>query len=157
MHRLLATPNDLSIGVPYLCPRMLLGMATTPLSKRCLRVRVAAGFGDERKAAEFARLIGIKPSSLHDIESGETKELGGKSLAGYIKIGANPQYLLYDKGLPMLKNIEKTLRAQTLVSQMLELEEIDMETVERMVKAFIRAKPGGSPNDPFKEDPPRDN
>lgn len=155
MTGLLGTPKALSIGVPYIAARMLLGMATSSLADRARRVRKAAGYGDERQAAEFARLIGIKPSSLHDIESGETKELGGKSLAGYIKIGANPQFLLYDKGMPMLKNIERQLRAQTLVSQMLELDEPDVDTIEAMMKALIRKKPGPSANDPFKKDPPK--
>lgn len=134
---------------------MLLGMATTALSRRLVRIRQEAGYGDPRSAAKFARLLGISAPSLHDLESGESKSLG-KSLPGYLRIGANPLYIFDGKGMPMLKNIEKTLRAQTLVSQMLELEDVDMETVERMVKAFIRAKPGPSPNDPFKEDPPRD-
>jgi hypothetical protein len=105
-------------------------------------VRQEAGYGEPRQATKFARLLGIEAPSLHDIESGKTRELGGKSLAGYIKIGANPQYLLYNRGMPMLKNVEKQLRAQTLVSQMMELEDDDIETVESMVKALMRKKPG---------------
>jgi transcriptional regulator with XRE-family HTH domain len=154
MATLLGTPELVSIGVPYSVTRMILGMATTALGRRLVQVRKEAGFGDQRQAAKFARLLGITPASLHDLESGKSKTLGGKSLLGYIRLGANAQFIFDGKGKPMLKNIEKTLRAQTLVSMMTELEDIDMETVERMVKAFIRAKPGPSENDPFKLDPP---
>lgn len=143
----------MSIGAPYPQCGMLLGMATTVLGKRLRRIRQDAGYGDERSAAKFARLIGISPPSLHGLESGKSKSLG-KSLPGYLKVGANPQYIFDGKGTPMLKNIEKNLRAQTLVSMMTELEDVEMETIERMIKAFIRAKPGGSENDPFKVDPP---
>jgi transcriptional regulator with XRE-family HTH domain len=127
---------------------------TTILGKRLYRVRAAAGYGGERKAAEFARRLGITPASLHDLESGKSRQLGGKAWQGYISVGANPHYIIHGNGLPMLKNIEKNLRAQTLVSMMLELEDREIDTVEDIVKAYIRAKPGASPNDPFKEDPP---
>lgn len=57
----------------------------------------------------------------------------------------------------MLKDVEKSLRAQTLVSQMLELADEEIDSVETIIKAYIRGKPGGSPNDPFKHDPPTGN
>lgn len=136
---------------------MIVGMPITPLAKRLIRIREAAGYGGERKAAEFARRIGIKPPSLHDLESGETKELGAKSLAGYLALGANLQYIKSGKGVPVFKDIEKNLRAQTILSQMMELEDTELDSVEGIVKAYIRAKPGGNLNDPFKTDPPKDN
>lgn len=131
-------------------------MASTTLAERLVRIRRAAGYGEERKAAEFARKLGIRAPSLHDLESGESKSLSGKSLQGYLKVGANPAYIFEGKGLPMLKNIERNLQAQTLVSQILELDSDEIETLEHMVKAFIRAKPGHSGNDPFKQDPPKE-
>lgn len=157
MPELLATPNEKSIGVPYLSRCILVGMPTTVLGKRLRRIREAAGFGGERKAAEFARKIGISPASLHDLESGESKSLGSKSLLGYLRLGANVQYIHEGKGVPVFKDIEKNLRAQTILSMMIELEDRELDSVESIVRAYIRAKPGGSPNDPFKEDPPKDN
>jgi len=158
MSRLFGTPNEKSIGVTKRSRGMLFGMPTEPttaLGKRLRRIRQAAGYGGERQAAEFARRLDITPASLHDLESGKSQKLGGKAWQGYINVGANPHYILHGKGLPMLKDIEKTLRAQTLVSMMLELEEKELDTVEDIVKAYIRAKPGGSPNDPFKHDAPK--
>jgi len=152
MRGLLGVANVLSIGAPYRLSAMLLRMSTLP--ERLRRIREAAGYGGERQAAEFARRIGIKPPSLHALESGDSKSLG-RSLPGYISIGANPNYILHGKGPLMLKDIEKSLRAQTLVSMMLELEEKELDTVEDIVKAYIRAKPGGSGNDPYKKDPPK--
>jgi transcriptional regulator with XRE-family HTH domain len=154
--RLLATPNALSIGVPKLFPGMLFGMATLTLAERLLRVRKAAGYGEDRRAAEFARLIGIKPPSLHDLESGETKSLGGKSLQGYVRIGANPEFIRTGRGPAMLfKDIERKLRLETLMSMFDELDANQQQTVEEVVKGFLRAKPGSSENDPFKFDPPK--
>lgn len=156
MARLLAVPKPVSIGAPYAVPGMLLGMPKTTLAQRLLKVREAAGYGGERKAAEFARRIGITPPSLHDLESGKTIRLGGKSLEGYIKVGANPAYLFDGKGLPMLRDLEKNLHVQTLVSMLMELDEQQQKLVEEMIKQFIRRNPASSANDPFKIDPPRD-
>ena len=129
-------------------------MKKPALAERLLRIRTEAGYGGDRQRAEFARKLGISPPSLADLESGETKDVG-KSLKGYLEIGANPSYILHGRGLPMLfKNIESHLKAQTLVSMMAELDESQQKTVEDVIKALLRTKPGSSPNDPFKTDPP---
>lgn len=134
---------------------MLLAMATTILGKRVLEIRRANGMGEKGQAASFARLIGITPASLHNLESGESESLG-RSLPGLLfKAHANPSFLLHGKGPPVLKDIERSLRAQTLVSMMLELEESEVDTIERIVQTYIRAKPGSSRNDPFKQNPPK--
>ena len=134
---------------------MLIAMPTTTLAERLLRVREEAGYGGQGQAATFARLIGVAPASLHDLESGKTRAVG-KSLPGYIKIGANPTFILHGKGLPMLfRDIEKNLHAQTLISMVLELKDDQRQIVEEVVKGFLRHNPGGSPNDPFKLDPPK--
>ncbi len=100
--------------------------------------------------------MGITPPSLHDIESGKTQSLGAKSLAGYLKIGANLTYLLEGKGEPMQKKeIEHQLKAQTLLSMIGELDETETDIVSDLVKGMIRRKTGSSPNDPFKKDPPK--
>jgi len=39
-------------------------MPTLTLAQRALRIRQAAGFGEDRQQAEFARKLGIKPPSL---------------------------------------------------------------------------------------------
>lgn len=157
MPGLLAAPNDKSIGAPYGHAGILLGMPPTALARRLIRIREAAGFGGDRMKAKFARKIGITPPSLADLESGETKELGAKSLIGYLLAGANLKYIQDGKGVPVFKDIERNLRAQTILSQMMELEESELSSVESIVKAYIRAKPGGSENDPFKRDPPKEN
>lgn len=132
------------------------GMAVPSLAQRLKRIREAAGYGEPRRRAEFARKLGIKPPSLHDLESGASLELGSKSWKGYVKIGANPEYLRTGRGAPMLfKDIEKHLRAQTLLSMMEELDEKELEAVESTIKLFLRGKPGSSENDPFKQDPPK--
>jgi transcriptional regulator with XRE-family HTH domain len=147
-------PNDVSIGAPYERFDTLLGMPKTTQAERLLRVREAAGFGGPRNAAKFARKIGIAPASLHDLESGETRNLG-KSLQGYLKIGANPAYIFDGKGLPLLRDIEKSLHVQTLVSMMMELDDDQQRVVEELIKTFIRSSDRSSPNDPYKEDVPR--
>lgn len=116
---------------------MLLGVPKTALSKRLLLVREAAGYAKNRAA--FARKIGISPASLSDLESGESKSLR-KSLSGYIKAGANPHYILYGKGLPMLKDIDKALWAQAIIGMMMQLDESQIKTVEDVVKAMVHTK-----------------
>lgn len=144
MPGLFGTPNLLSIGPAKDLQRTLLGMPATPttrLSKRLLAVRRAAGFGGKRQAAEFARKIGISAASLHDLESGKSQDLG-KSLQGYILgVGANPFFILQGKGAPVIKDVEKNLRAQTLMMLLLALDEKEIDTVENIVRAFIKAHP----------------
>lgn len=127
----------------------------TTLAERLKEVRKAAGYGGPRRAAAFARKLGIKPPSLHDLESGKSSKLGD-SLPGYIRIGANPLYILDGKGPKMLRDIERTLRAQSMVSELLELEERQVAMIEEMIHTLIRARPQPSINDPYKQDPPKD-
>jgi transcriptional regulator with XRE-family HTH domain len=130
-------------------------MPISTLAERALRIREAAGYGDERQAAEFARLLGIKPPSLHDIESGKTTTLREKSIRGYLRIGANLEFLLTGKGDPMRKSeIERRLRDETLVSMIEDLTEDNKTRIVDVIRALIRAQPGTSKNDPFKRDPP---
>lgn len=68
-----------------------------------LAIRTAAGFGERGQAAAFAKLIGISPPSLHDIESGKTGALGAKAIVGLLKIGVNLRFLDEGKGEPMQK------------------------------------------------------
>lgn len=101
-------------------------------------------------------MLGIRPSSLHDIESGKTQALGAKSLAGYLRLGASLKFLNEGLGDPMQKGeIEKKLKKDTLASMITELDENETDAVTDLVKGMIRRKGGNSPNDPFKQDPPK--
>lgn len=121
-----------------------------------LAIRTAAGFGDRGQAAGFAKLIGISPPSLHDIESGKTSSLSARTVVGLLKIGANLKFLDEGKGEPMQKrDIEHQLKAETLISMLAELTESETDLVADLVKGIIRRKDGSSPNDPFKQDPPK--
>jgi hypothetical protein len=132
----------------------LLGVPIRTLAERVKAVRIAAGYGDDRQAADFARLIGIRPPSLHNLESGATLSLG-KSLIGLLKIGASLKFLREGIGEPMEeRNIERQLRNDTLTSSINELSDDEVGIVEDLVKGMIRRKKGSSPNDPFKQDPP---
>lgn len=132
-------------------------MPTKTLAERVRQIRMLKGYGDKRQAAEFARLIGIKPASLHDIESGETQRLG-KALVGLLKIGASLKYLQDGIGEPMEeKAFERQLRNDTLVSSIGELDDAEVGIVEDLVKGIIRRKKVSSPNDPFKKDAPGSN
>jgi len=145
----------MSIGTPYGKGCILFAVPTLTLAERLVRVRREAGYGEPGKKAEFARKLGISPPSLHQLENGESLELGPKSWKGYIKVGANPEFLRTGRGPAMLlKDIEKHLHAQTLLSMMSELDEHQQQAVEDVIKAFLRGKPGSSGNDPFKTDPP---
>lgn len=64
---------------------MILVMPTPTLAERIRTIRRLKGYGEGRKAAEFARLIGIRPASLHNLESGRTVRLG-KALEGLLKM-----------------------------------------------------------------------
>lgn len=128
-----------------------------PLAQRMIAIRHAFGFADdERRKAEFARLIGIKPPSLHGIESGETKSWGAKTIIGLIRLGVNLRYIEEGKGEMRHTNrgIEHQLKHETLGSMLDELDEGETDIVTDMVKAMIRRKKKPSPNDPFKLDPP---
>lgn len=121
-----------------------------------LAIRAAAGYGERGQAASFAKLIGISPPSLHDIESGKTSALSGRTLTGLLRIGVSLKYLHEGKGEPMQKrDIEHQLKADTLVSMIGELNEAETDIVADLVKGIIRRKDGASPNDPFKKDPPK--
>lgn len=132
-------------------------MPTKSLAERIREVRAAAGYGGERQAAAFAKLIGVKPPSLHALESGSTTTLGTKTLLGLLKIGASWRFLAEGKGEPMQqkKTIEHTLKNETLMSMLDELDEGETEMLYDIVKGMIRRKAGSSPNDPFKTDPPK--
>ena len=121
-----------------------------------LAVRAAAGFGDRGQAAAFAKLIGISPPSLHDIESGKTGTLSARTIVGLLKIGVNLRFIDEGKGEPMQKKeIEHQLATDTLVSMIAELNVSETELVADLVRGIIRRKDGSSPNDPFKKDPPK--
>ena len=134
-------------------------MPPKSLAERVKEVRVAAGYGGDRQAAAFAKLIGIKPPSLHALESGETKALGTQTLLGLLRIGANWRFVMEGRGEPMQqkKAIEHILKSETLMSMLEELDEGETEMVYDVVKGIIRRKAGSSPNDPWKKDPPKDN
>jgi transcriptional regulator with XRE-family HTH domain len=131
-------------------------MAKPTLAERALRIRKAAGYGEPRRQAEFARLLGIKPPSLHSIENGETLNLQQATIEGYLRIGASPDYLFNGRGEPMLGNIERRLRNQTTLSMMDELDDDEHAVIDNMIKVMIRKKGKPSPNDPYLEDPPKD-
>lgn len=135
---------------------MLLAMTKPPLAERTKAIRVAAGYGGPRQQAAFARLLRIKPPSLWAIENGETLELQHDTIAGYLRIGANPEYLFDGRGQPMLGKIERRLRNQTTLSMMEELDDDEHAVVDDLIKGMIRRKKKTSPNDPFKVDPPKD-
>lgn len=134
----------------------IFGMATRTLAERMLAIREAAGFGARGQAAGFAKLIGISPPSLHDIESGKTSALSARTIVGLLKLGVNLRFLDEGKGDPMQKKeIEHQLKADTLISMIGELNESETDIVSDLVKGIIRRKDGPSPNDPFKKDPPK--
>lgn len=121
-----------------------------------LAIRAAAGYGERGQAASFAKLIGISPPSLHDIESGKTSTLSARTIVGLLKLGVNLKFLDEGKGEPMQKrDIEQQLKTDTLVSMIGELNENETDLVADLVKSIIRRKEGSSPNDPFKKDPPK--
>ena len=120
-----------------------------------LAIRAAAGYGERGQAASFAKLIGISPPSLHDIESGKTSTLSARTIVGLLKLGISLKFLDEGKGEPMQKrDIEQQLKADTLISMIGELNESESDLVADLVKSIIRRKEGSSPNDPFKKDPP---
>lgn len=126
------------------------------LAERMLAIRTAAGFGERGQAAAFAKLIGIKPPSLHDIESGKTSSLSAQTLLGLLRIGVSAKYIDEGRGEPMQKKeIEHQLKVDAVRSMMSELTEAETDIVADLVKGMIRRKPGTSPNDPFKKDPPK--
>lgn len=121
-----------------------------------LAIRAAAGYGERGQAASFAKLIGISPPSLHDIESGKTSTLSARTIVGLLKLGVNLKFLDEGKGEPMQRrDIEQQLKADTLISMLGELNESETDLVADLVKSIIRRKDGSSPNDPFKRDPPK--
>lgn len=154
MASLFGTPNVMSIGATNDCGRTLLGVPKPDLAERLKNVRDAAGYGGPRQASAFAREIGITPPALHDLESGRSRDVK-KSLKGYIEIGANPDYILNGRGVPVFKDVEKRLRAQTLLSMMMDLDDEQQAAVEGVIKGFIRSNPENSANDPFRIDPPK--
>lgn len=144
-----------SIARPNYRRGTLLAMPKT-LAEKMVAIRHACGFGDDRQAAAFARKIGIKPPSLHDIESGNTLSLGAKTIVGLIRLGVRLRYIETGRGSIMQskRGIEHQLKVDSLESMIGELDEGETDVVTDVVKSMIRRKKGSSPNDPFKRDPP---
>ncbi|MGH6738660.1 MAG: hypothetical protein ACREDY_06455 [Bradyrhizobium sp.] len=138
MAGLLGVANLLSIGAPKDRSGRLVGMPTMTLAERALLVRKRAGYGDKRQASAFAKKMGISAPSLHDIESGKTLDLGAKSLVGYYRVGANLEFLLREKGQPMLSKFERRMEAEELTGIIMEL---DAEKVA-LVKALLKQLSG---------------
>ncbi len=136
-----------------LCPLVgrLVGMAST-VGERIREVRKGLGL----KPAEFARKIGVKPPSVSQLESGDSKAPAAETLLRMRDVGINPDYIMRGKGPKFLspEEIEQTLRKQTLWSMLDELDADETGVVEDVVKGIIRRKKGSSPNDPFKKDAP---
>ena len=143
MAGLLGRANPLSIGRAKLPSGRLLGMPTKTLAERALLVRRSAGYGDERQASAFAKKMGISAPSLHDIESGKTATLGAKSLVGYYRVGANLEFLLNEKGQPMLSKFERRIEAETLTSIIMDLDPEQVALVKELLKQLRAASHDG--------------
>lgn len=133
-------------------------MAKLTLAERARRVREELGYGKPGMMTAFAKQIGVAPASIHDIESGKTKELG-KSFKGYVRLGANPLFLEKGVGPVMLfKQIERKLEIEEMIGYIEDLDDDRRKTVMELVR-HLRRSMGGPPDqkDPFREDPPKNN
>lgn len=141
----------MSIGNPKHVGIIVLGMATK-IGERI----IAARKGRRLSQAEFARRLRIKQPSLSQLESGESGAPSSETLQRMKEQGINPDFIMRGKGPTYLDQIEKQLRDQTLMTMISELDPEELAAVTDFVKLLIRRKPGSSPSDPFKEDPPSD-
>lgn len=131
-------------------------MSKPTVAERAKRIREEAGYGGPRQMTAFAKKIGVTPASVHDLESGKSARFG-ESFKGYVRIGANPQYLEKGSGPVMLfRQIERKLETEELVGYFDDLDDDKRRTVIDLVK-HLRRSMGGAPDgkDPFREDPPK--
>ena len=125
----------------------------TTVGERVKEVREQLGL----KPVAFAKGLGISQPTLWDLENGETKKPSSETMQRMReRYGINPDYIMRGKGPKIVDDIERKLRVETLMSMIEEVDDEMRDTVEDMLKGWIRRKKGSSPNDPFKKDTPGD-
>jgi hypothetical protein len=109
-------------------------------------MRTAMGFGGRRQAAAFAREIGIKPPTLHDIESGKTKSISLKTAHKIKARGGNPDYV--DKGeKPVLLKFgpDEKMLEQALLNEFRALSPENQKHSLELLKTIRRSQPDEPP------------
>jgi len=104
------------------------------LAERLQIVREAFGFGGHRQQSAFARKLGIGHTSLNQLESGASKRLG-RSIEAYLRIGANPEFLLFGKGPPVLRDSPLS----KIVVKMAQLSDDQLASIAHSVDTFVKA------------------
>lgn len=143
--------KQIAIGMLSPFVGTMLSMGT--IGDRIREAREAKGW----TKAELARQLKVEPPTISQLESGETKSPSSENLLRLRDLGINPDFIMRGKGPKLLEDIEKKLKTDTLMSMIGELDESEADMVADVVKGIIRRKGGGSPNDPFKTDPPKTN
>lgn len=120
-------------------------MPTQTIGARIVAARKAKGLSP----AEFAKLLGIKPPTLWQLENGISKRPRADTLMAMREAGINPEYIMKNKGPILLSEFERTAREQAVVESMRQITEEERAQVENLIRLFRRnsGKPGA--DDPF--------
>jgi transcriptional regulator with XRE-family HTH domain len=103
-------------------------------------MRAAMGFG-YRKAAAFAREIGITPAALHDIESGETKSISLKTAYKIRAKGGNPDYVAKGHKPVLLKfGTDEEMRLQEAANLLRGMSPESQKSALELLRAIRRAQ-----------------
>lgn len=96
----------LSTGIPNADVGMLHCMGSkTTIGDRIKIAREALGYTDaKRRRAEFARVLGIKPSSLAELESGQSSAPAAETLMRMRREGINPEFVMHGIGTPLIES-----------------------------------------------------
>ena len=110
--------------------------------KRLLRLRKAAGFD---KQNQFAAALGIKPSSLSELETAESKQPAAETLLRAARLlGVDPSYLLYGEG-PAVRSItalaDAELRLLLMFRDLSAQARLDLETEANRLHAAENSRP----------------
>lgn len=128
-------PNEVA-GSVWLMP-----LAKTTIGERIRQAREALGYTDvKRKRAEFARLLGIKPSSLAELENGASGAPSAETLMRMRREGINPEYVMHGTGDPLLDlNASKDADDQELLRHFHDLDPALRASVIRNVRLLVEA------------------
>jgi len=105
---------------------------------RLAREELQRAKGEKLNQAAFAREIGIAPSSLHDLESGQSSAPAAETLLAIRDQGISPDYIVRGKG-PKLDRRKYGLHP--IMTIMSDLDHAEQQVLVDMAKALLRKKP----------------
>ena len=116
------------------------------IGQRVKALRVAKGMNQ----SQLARAVGVKASSINDIESGVTKSIKGTTLLGLTRVlECSSDWLQTGKGIPAAPAQLKTLEESELIAIFKAMSDGNKQALLAAARALLSAQP----SEPTKANP----